>query len=126
MNKNNLRIIGLVSFLILFLPAQRALAQAASSAPTAEEADALFKAQKWPEAAKAYEAITKGEPQNGRAWFRLGWAFHAMGNFEQAVGSYQRAVEIGGNPIAMYNLACSYARLKDKDKAFEWLNKSSI
>jgi hypothetical protein len=24
----------------------------------------------------------------------------------------------------MFNLACSYARLKEKDKAFEWLNKS--
>ena len=121
MKKYKLQVIGFIS-LILFLSAQVALAQ--SVAPTAEEADALFKAQKWPDVAKAYEAITKNEPKNGRAWYRLGYALHSMGNFEQAAWSYQRAVEIAGNPLAMYNLACSYARLKDKDKAFEWLNKS--
>ncbi|HKP87000.1 MAG TPA: tetratricopeptide repeat protein [Blastocatellia bacterium] len=120
MNEFRLKITALASILILFLASQSAPAQT----PTTEEADALFKAQKWPEAAKAYEAIAKAESQNGRAWFRLGAALHAMGNFERAVWSYQRAVEIGGNPIAMYNLACSYARLNDKDKAFEWLNKS--
>lgn len=123
MNKNKLPLIALAS-LILLLSSQFVLAQSVAPAPTAEEADALFKAQKWPDAAKAYGAITKGEPKNGRAWYRMGYAFHAMGNFEQAASSYQHAIEIGNNPIAMYNLACSYARLKDKDKAFEWLNKS--
>jgi len=123
MKKYKLQVIGFIS-LVLFLSAQVALAQSVAPAPTAEEADALFKAQKWPDVAKAYEAITKNEPKNGRAWYRLGYALHSMGNFEQAAWSYQRAVEIAGNPLAMYNLACSYARLKDKDKAFEWLNKS--
>ncbi|HST24301.1 MAG TPA: tetratricopeptide repeat protein [Blastocatellia bacterium] len=123
MHKYKIPVIGFIS-LILFLSTQAALAQSVAPAPTAEEADALFKAQKWPDVAKAYGAITKNEPKNGRAWYRLGYAFHSMGNFEQAAWSYQRAVEIAGNPMAMYNLACSYARLKDKDKAFEWLNKS--
>ncbi len=123
MEKYKLQLIGFVS-LILFLSVQVALAQSVAPAPTAEEADAFFKAQKWPDVAKAYGAITKNEPKNGRAWYRLGYALHSMGNFEQAAWSYQRAVEIAGNPLAMYNLACSYARLKDKDKAFEWLNKS--
>ena len=119
MKKNKLQIIGIASLLIL-LSAQLVSAQSV----TAEEADALFKAQKWTDAAKAYGEITKSEPKNGRAWYRMGYAFHSMGNFEQAVWSYQRAVEIANNPLAMYNLACSYARLNYKDKAFEWLNKS--
>jgi tetratricopeptide (TPR) repeat protein len=123
MQKYKAPVIGFIS-LVLFLSAQSVLAQSGAPAPTAEEADALFKAQKWPDAAKAFGAISEGEPMNGRAWYRLGYAFHSMGNFEQAVGAYQRAVEIAGNPVAMYNLACSYARLKEKDKAFEWLNKS--
>jgi Tfp pilus assembly protein PilF len=124
MKDSILKATAIVAFLVMVVSALPAKAQSASQASNMEEADALFKAQKWAEAIKSYEAITKNDPKNGRAWFRLGWAEHAMGNFEQAVWSYQRAVEIGGNPIAMYNLACSYARLNDKDKAFEWLNRS--
>jgi tetratricopeptide (TPR) repeat protein len=123
MNKYKLPLIGFAS-LILLLSSQFASGQSVAPAATAEEADALFKAQKWPDAAKAYKAITTGEPKNGRAWYRLGYALHAMGSFEQAASSYHRAIEIGSNPLAMYNLACSYARLEDKDKAFDWLNKS--
>jgi tetratricopeptide (TPR) repeat protein len=123
MEKYKLPLTAIVSLILLVSP-HFALAQSVAPAPSAEEADALFKAQKWPDVAKAYGAITKGEPKNGRAWYRLGYAFQAMGNFEQAASSYQRALEVGSNPIAMYNLACSYARLKDKDRAFDWLNKS--
>ncbi|MGA9768130.1 MAG: tetratricopeptide repeat protein [Blastocatellia bacterium] len=123
MKKNRWSITSITS-LILLISSQFVLAQGAAHAPTAEEADALFKAQKWPDVAKAYGAITKNEPKNGRAWYRMGFALQAMGDFEQAARSYQQAVEVANNPIAMYNLACSYARLNNKDKAFEWLNKS--
>ena len=59
--------------------------------PPQQTADDLVKAQKWPEAAAAYEEIVKREPANG---------------------------------IAMFNLACIYARMNEKDKAVEWLRQS--
>jgi len=99
--------------------AAAAQTQAADSAMS--EAEALFQARKFNEAARAFTMLTKAEPANGRAWLRLGGSLHALGQFEQAVAALQRAVEILRGPIAMYNLACSYARLGDKDKAFEWL-----
>jgi tetratricopeptide (TPR) repeat protein len=112
----------LVAVLLTFLTVPANVA--GQSLSPSETADALYGAQKWAEAATAYEAITKSEPQNARAWYRLGYALHALGKFEPAVAAYLHAVEINHHPVAMYNLACAYARLGDKDNAFAWLTKS--
>lgn len=101
-----------------------AAAQGSAGTPAAQEADALFQAQKWAEAAKAYEALTKTDPANGRAWYRLGSARFSLGEYESAAAAFQKAVEIGKRPEPMYGLASAYARLNDKEKAFAWLNKA--
>jgi hypothetical protein len=90
----------------------------------AQDADALFQAQKWAEAAQAYEAITKAEPSNGRAWNRLGMSLSATGKYEQAIDAFQHAAQVASNPIVMYNLASVYSKVKDKEHAFEWLHKA--
>ena len=97
---------------------------AQTSSDLIKQADEFYQAQDWAKAAAAYEGVTKAEPSNGRAWYRLGVALHSTGKFEQAIAAYQKSVQIGNNPFAIYNTACSYARLGDKDKAFEWLNKA--
>jgi tetratricopeptide (TPR) repeat protein len=118
-----------ITCLALFMLALAAVApsmaqqQGQPSAAT-QEADALFQAQKWADAARAYEAITKTEATNGRAWFRLGVSLHSLGRYGQAVEAYQKGLKINPNPVVMYNLACSYAKMNDKEKAFEWLNKA--
>lgn len=109
---------------ILLTPLTAPANVAGQNAATSQTAEALYTAQKWAEAAVAYDQITKSEPQNARAWYRLGFALHALGKFEQAVAAYNHAVEINHHPVAMYNLSCSYARLGNKDLAFEWLTKS--
>lgn len=119
MSNNKLRSL-LLGFMFL-LPAISVSAQATSATP---EADALYAAEKWNEAAPAYEALTKTHSNDGRVWYRLGYSLHLMGKYEEAARAFQRSVEIGNNPLVMYNLACAYARLGEKDKAFEWLNKS--
>lgn len=128
--------LSVILFGVVFLPSSAFVAQGqqqSSSASTPSqssasvspvEAEALYQAQKWPEAAKAFEAVTKAEPQNGRAWLRLGATRHQLGQYTQAVTALQRAVEILQGPVAMYNLACAYARLNNKEQAFEWLNKA--
>jgi Tetratricopeptide repeat len=97
---------------------------AQSVQPAMKEADALFQAQKWAEAAKAYEAITKADPSNGRAWNRLGAALQSMNKDEQAIEAYQHAAQIGGNPATMYSLATAYLKTNNREKAFEWLRKA--
>lgn len=100
------------------------LAQQTTTTPTTATADEFFQKQDWPNAVKAYQAITAQEPKNGFAWNRLGTAYHSQGQYQQAVEAWLKAEAIGHNPVVMYNLTCAYARLNNKDKAFEWLNQA--
>ena len=116
----------------LYLPVTVALSflVAAESAAQPEpdldkQAGSYFMAQDWGNAVKAYEALTTSNPRNGRYWYRLGFALHSLGKYKDAVEAYTRSVEIGGNPTSMYNLACSYAQLEDREMAFKWLGKST-
>ncbi len=86
----------------------------------------LFNKQKLEEAAKAFEEVTKEEPNNGRAWYMLGLSFHGLGKYEQAIEAFQKNIAIAQNPASMYNIACGYSHLNKKDKAFEWLEKAII
>jgi tetratricopeptide (TPR) repeat protein len=94
------------------------------STPTAQDALTYFQNQDWANSAKAYRVITEREPKNGPAWFRLGHSLHSLGKFQEAVEAYHRAVEINKNPVAMYNLACAYARSNDKQNALQWLMRA--
>ena len=104
-------------------------AQTENTQPTTptSQAETLYQAQKWTEAAKAYEVITKAEPNNGRAWYRLGYSLHQTSNYQEAAMAFERAIEKLQPPVkafAMYNAGASYAKLNNKDKAFEWLTKA--
>lgn len=125
------RLFHILGFLTvtLVMTAQPLFAQNPTPSPTqvspaAAEAGKFFQEQKWSEAANAYDAVTKAEPQNGQAWYRLGASLMALNQHERAVAPLQKAVEILRGPIAMYTLGATYARLNDKDKAFTSLNQA--
>ena len=56
-----------------------------------EKAFELFQSQRWEEAVKAFDALTKAEPSNGRAWYGLGLSLYSQ-NHRQA-----GAASIGNN-----------------------------
>jgi len=87
-------------------------------------ANELYTAQKWSDAASAYEAIVKNEPGNGPAWYYLGSARYSLKQYEQAAAAFEKNVAISGNGFSMFNLACVYSLLGQKDKAVEWLTKT--
>lgn len=87
-------------------------------------ANELMKAQKWSDAAKAFEEIVKDEPGNARAWYQLAMSRMSLKQTEPAIEAFQKNIAISGNPNAMYNLACAYARLGQKEKTLEWLDKA--
>jgi tetratricopeptide (TPR) repeat protein len=104
--------------------------RAAQQAPPADEvtmaqANQYFATQDWDKAAEAYRAITRREPQNGTAWFRLGYCLHAAGRLDEAILAHKKAAEFPqARPTALYNLGCAYALKNDKDKAFDALRKA--
>lgn len=87
-------------------------------------ANELYKQGKYAESAAAYSEVVKQEPSNGRAWFFLGMSYHSQAQYEQAIAAFEKNLTIAQNPLAMYNIACGYSRLKQADKAFEWLDKT--
>ena len=110
--------------LLCFSASAVSLAQPSSSSPQMDAANELFKAQNWAEAEKAYNDVVKKEPQNGGAWYQLAMSRFSLRQYSQAVTPFEKAIELSGSGVAMYNLACAYARLNQKDKAFEWLGKA--
>ena len=88
-------------------------------------ANQLFESGKWAEAAQAYQKITEGEPNNGRAWLQLGKSRLSLGQYESAIIALEKNVAIGKNPLAMVKIACAYTKLNQKEKALEWLEKAA-
>lgn len=108
---------------VLFIPISAQVVQNTPS-PQMKAANELFNNQKWEEAARAYETITATEPNNARAWYQLGMSRFSLRQFEAAIAAFQKNIAITRNPSAMYNVACAFARLNQKEKAMEWLDKA--
>jgi tetratricopeptide (TPR) repeat protein len=90
-----------------------------------QQADAFFRSQQWAEAARAYEAVTKTEPANGSAWFRLGLSLHSAGQYARAIDAMRQAEALRfQQPGARYRIARAFAKLGEKEQAFTWLNKA--
>jgi len=110
--------------LCVIVIAPQTFAQNNANQAVLDEANKFFQAQDWANAAKAYEGVTQKEPANFLAWNRLGSAYHSAGKFDKAAAAFEKAVAINPNgPVVQYNLACAYARLNNKDRAIEVLNK---
>ncbi len=64
-----------------------------------DEADALFQAEKWSEAADAYEAVVLDEPDNTTAWTRLAVSARKAERFDTALKALLKAEEQGFGAI---------------------------
>jgi len=99
-------------------------AQTSKQDPQMAAAEQLFNAKKWPEAVTAYEAIVKSEPGNADAWYQLGVARYSLKEYAPAADAFQKNIAIANSGFAMYNLACVYSILGEKERGIEWLTKS--
>ena len=80
---------------------------------------------KWRNAAKRFESYVQKHPDSGRGWYSLGFASLAGDWPEPSIEAFQKALALGyRKPVTMYNIACAYSRLDQKDAAFDWLFKA--
>ena len=123
---HRIRVLSLHALLMVALLVSVPLAAlgATSASPTWEQAGAVYQKGDWKAAAEAYGAITKREPGNGRAWYRLGVSYAKLGRPKDALPAYLKAETIGQNPTVRYSLACAYANLADTSQAYAWLEKA--
>ena len=87
----------------------------------------LLNAQKFDEAAEAFDAITQAHPDDGQAWMLYGFALHAGGRLAEALAIHEKAASFPSVAAsASYNGACAAARLGQLDDAFAWLDKACL
>jgi tetratricopeptide (TPR) repeat protein len=121
-----------LAIITVWLP-PRALGEAVPVAPSRDarrmgltyRASVYFQQRDWAKAARAYKHITKRNPGSASAWFRLGYARHALGEYEAAIVAHRRAANNDRfKPVALYNLGCAYALTGKPDEAFEALEQA--
>jgi tetratricopeptide (TPR) repeat protein len=84
-----------------------------------------FVSDNWRDAESHHREIAARYPSSGRAWFNLGFVAIKAEDYETALQSFRRAIELNHRPdTSSYNMACAYALEGNANAAFEWLNKA--
>jgi tetratricopeptide (TPR) repeat protein len=111
-------------FLLMVSICPGILAQNQPSSPQVAVANELFKAQKWAEAASAYDEILKSQPSSGVALYQLGMARYSLKQYSLAAKAFEKYVSLSDSPFVMFNLACVYSLMGEKEKSLDWLAKT--
>ena len=91
------------------------------------EAQSASQSGDYEKAAKLFTKLDEMNPENPGIVFMLGYNLHASGKVDEAIKHHKFAAENGSGDtkvLGMYNLACAYSLLDQKDKAFEALEQS--
>jgi len=90
-----------------------------------QEADQLFQAKQWAQAAQAYEVITRSEPNNAQAWFYLGASLQETDEYSRALHAFEQAEKTGFQPLAavLFRELRVYGKLQDTAKAVETVDR---
>jgi len=65
------------------------------------------------------------ETQDGAYWFNRGYSLHQSDHYIEAIEAFTRAISLNyRQATSMYNIACGYSLLNDKDNALFWLDRS--
>jgi tetratricopeptide (TPR) repeat protein len=91
----------------------------------AEEANAAWMAKDWERSAKLYEQLSKEKDAPPRVWLRLGASLRALGKYDQALATFQKATEVGAGPFAEYGKASTYTGMNQTEKAFAALEAAA-
>jgi len=118
-----------VAFVLLLLSGAAAALghpqQTDSVGQVAAEAASAYDAKNWSEAVKLYSQIVATAP-NPRAWYRLGVSLNKTGEKDKAIEAFEKGRALGLPPqFAEYGIATVFASKRDKDRAFEHLEKAA-
>src|SRR5262245_30081248 len=65
------------------------------------------------------------DSRNGEIFFTRAYQLHQGQRYEEAIEDFKRSVALGYRAeTAMYNIACGYSILNDKDIALAWLERA--
>src|SRR6185369_8393172 len=65
------------------------------------------------------------EAQDGQYWFSRGYELHQSDRYVEAIEAFTHSISLRfRQATCMYNVACGYSLLNDKDNALFWLERS--
>lgn len=121
---NKILLFLLLSSLITFSAFAQGTPNTVVTAEMRTEANNFYQKQDWENAAKAYEKIVKSEDKNVGAAYRYGVTLLNLNRNKEAAAQLEKAFAISPNPVFALSLAKTYARLGNKEKVYEVLEKS--
>ena len=125
MNRGRAWVIGIVLLLLGAGAAAGRQQPASALSETASDAAAAYDGKDWAKSAKLYAQIVETAP-NPRAWYRLGVSLNKVGENGKALDAFEKCRALGWPPqFAEYGIAVVFASKKDRDKAFEHLEKAA-
>lgn len=87
-----------------------------------QDAMAATQSGDFAEGAKGFQQVIGSQPDDGNAWFYLGYCLHMDGKIDEAIVAHKKAIELKGNEaVATYNLACAYSLKNDVENAIATL-----
>ena len=120
-----IRLLGIAMLVGLIPGAGLVPPSIATPADDLDRALELLQEERWREAAKILEQVTRAEPDNSEAWFRLGLAWHSAGEYKRALDAHLKSATFPEfESTGLYNAACAYALMGKSDLAFEMLGRS--
>ena len=91
----------------------------------AERAAARLQANDPAAAAEILQRATRHNSANPRIWRMLGMAYQRLKQYDQALSAYRKSLELEPqSPVTFYRIGCVLALKKDREQAFEWLQKA--
>jgi hypothetical protein len=112
--------------LLFAVVAASVAAQQPTMNPAAARADSAFQHGAWQIAAESYRDIVRDSPNNGMGWFRLGTSLDQLGQNDDAIAAYERALTIGfQRGLAEFRLARVFARTGRRQEALDHLANSA-
>ena len=95
------------------------------TANAARRALSFWFGNEYGKAAEAYAEYVKTHPDDATAWLRLGLSQAHTSQPDAARKSLEKAISLGGSqPADLYNVACGYALLGQKDRALDALDRA--
>ena len=92
---------------------------------TFDEAAQFNRNENWAEANKAYQYLLAQNPYHGNFWVQAGWVQYNLKDYDAAVVSFKKAIELGhSEPSSLYNIACILSLQDKPEEAVEWLQKA--
>jgi tetratricopeptide (TPR) repeat protein len=63
-------------------------------------------------------------PRDGQEWYERAYRLHSADRYPEAIDAFKRAADLGyRKATAMYNIACGYSLLNNKENALAWLER---